>query len=396
MPGQPRRARASLDGVALALVAVTPLGVAAVSARLSGSPVTPAMLFVAFGVLVGPEVLDGIDVSSSSAIVRALAEAHARARAVRRCLARRPRGTAPGGRRAGSASVCRPAAHDRPGRRRGARRLLGELTLAEQRRSWRSVLAPTDAALGQAVVHRAARAAADPPGAERRERPQRRHLRQLISPTTPLRISSAPTRCKSPHREHVGMSAHPDLRSLYRARCPIRSDHEAGERNLEQPEHHEVEPDHEQHRHGRRILQLVDLIQTRQVRRAREGRATCRRGMSSEPIPCSVPAATSVGPYRALPPSAPVALPHACLTPGPDDAGRRPTRLHPSPMSTAGLSVFSVVLVVLESDSEKTITSPSVMLVTYAPSRYPSISFDGLGSRSIRVVAALVGVIRCC
>jgi hypothetical protein len=38
-------------------------------------------------------------------------------------------------------------------------------------------------------------------------------------------------------------------------------------------------------------------------------------------------------------------------------------------MSTAGLSVFCVVLVVLEFVSEKTITSPSVMLVMYAPSR---------------------------
>ena len=38
-------------------------------------------------------------------------------------------------------------------------------------------------------------------------------------------------------------------------------------------------------------------------------------------------------------------------------------------MSTAGLRVFSVVLVALEFDSENTITSPSVMLVMYAPSR---------------------------
>lgn len=59
----------------LALVALALLGVAGVSRRLSGTPVTPAMLFVAFGLLVGPEVLDGIDVSSSSATVRTLAEA---------------------------------------------------------------------------------------------------------------------------------------------------------------------------------------------------------------------------------------------------------------------------------------------------------------------------------
>src|SRR3954468_19535920 len=59
---------------ALALVAVALLGVAAVSRRLAGTPITPAILFVAFGLLVGPDVLDGIDLSSSGATVRGLAE----------------------------------------------------------------------------------------------------------------------------------------------------------------------------------------------------------------------------------------------------------------------------------------------------------------------------------
>ena len=60
---------------ALVIVALALLGVAAVSRRLTGTPVTPAMVFVAVGLLVGPEVLDGIDVESSSATVRTLAEA---------------------------------------------------------------------------------------------------------------------------------------------------------------------------------------------------------------------------------------------------------------------------------------------------------------------------------
>jgi NhaP-type Na+/H+ or K+/H+ antiporter len=59
----------------LAIVALALLGVAAVSRRLSGTPVTPTMLFVAVGVLVGPELLDGIDLSSRSSTVRTLAEA---------------------------------------------------------------------------------------------------------------------------------------------------------------------------------------------------------------------------------------------------------------------------------------------------------------------------------
>jgi len=60
---------------ALAIVALALLAVAAVSRRLSGTTVTPAMLFVTIGLLVGPQVLDGLDLSSKSSTVRTLAEA---------------------------------------------------------------------------------------------------------------------------------------------------------------------------------------------------------------------------------------------------------------------------------------------------------------------------------
>ena len=59
----------------LAIVALTLLGVAAISQRLSGTPVTTAMVFVAVGLLVGPEVLGELDLESSSSAVRTLAEA---------------------------------------------------------------------------------------------------------------------------------------------------------------------------------------------------------------------------------------------------------------------------------------------------------------------------------
>src|SRR4051812_38853398 len=59
----------------LAIVALALLGVAAVSGRLSGTPVTPAMVFVVVGLLVGPQVLGGVDLESSSETVRTLAEA---------------------------------------------------------------------------------------------------------------------------------------------------------------------------------------------------------------------------------------------------------------------------------------------------------------------------------
>src|SRR3954468_12195994 len=58
----------------LAVVALTLLGVAAFSGRLSGTPVTPAMVFVLIGLLVGPAVLGGVDLESSSGTVRTLAE----------------------------------------------------------------------------------------------------------------------------------------------------------------------------------------------------------------------------------------------------------------------------------------------------------------------------------
>ncbi len=59
----------------LALVAVAVLAVAAVSRRLSGTPLTATMVFVAIGVLVGPEVAGEVDPSPSGDVVRTLAEA---------------------------------------------------------------------------------------------------------------------------------------------------------------------------------------------------------------------------------------------------------------------------------------------------------------------------------
>src|SRR5256885_591185 len=60
---------------ALAIVAATILAVAACSKLLSDTPVTPAMVFVAVGLIAGPLVLDDIDPSTSGSAVRALAEA---------------------------------------------------------------------------------------------------------------------------------------------------------------------------------------------------------------------------------------------------------------------------------------------------------------------------------
>ncbi len=62
-------------GWSLAILALVLIGVAAVSKRISGSPITPAILFVSFGLLIGPEALDTVDISSTGTTVRTLAEA---------------------------------------------------------------------------------------------------------------------------------------------------------------------------------------------------------------------------------------------------------------------------------------------------------------------------------
>ncbi len=60
---------------ALTITALAVLGVAFVSRRLSGTPITPAMVFVAIGVLAGPLVLDDINTPAQGHTVRTLAEA---------------------------------------------------------------------------------------------------------------------------------------------------------------------------------------------------------------------------------------------------------------------------------------------------------------------------------
>jgi sodium/hydrogen antiporter len=59
----------------LAIVAATVLAVAAVSRRLTGTPVTTAMVFVVVGVLVGPLVIDEVTAAPAGESVRVLAEA---------------------------------------------------------------------------------------------------------------------------------------------------------------------------------------------------------------------------------------------------------------------------------------------------------------------------------
>ncbi len=59
----------------LAIIAGAVLAVAGVSRRLTGTPVTAAMAFVLIGLVVGPLVLDDVKLEASGSIVRTLAEA---------------------------------------------------------------------------------------------------------------------------------------------------------------------------------------------------------------------------------------------------------------------------------------------------------------------------------
>lgn len=59
----------------LTIVAASVLAVAAVSRRLTGTPVTPAMVFVVIGVLVGPLVIDQVAPAATGEGVKTLAEA---------------------------------------------------------------------------------------------------------------------------------------------------------------------------------------------------------------------------------------------------------------------------------------------------------------------------------
>jgi NhaP-type Na+/H+ or K+/H+ antiporter len=60
---------------ALSIVALAVLGVAAFSRRMTNTPLTPAMVFVTIGVLAGPLVVDAVDPSATSSLTRTLAEA---------------------------------------------------------------------------------------------------------------------------------------------------------------------------------------------------------------------------------------------------------------------------------------------------------------------------------
>jgi NhaP-type Na+/H+ or K+/H+ antiporter len=134
----------------LPIIAAALLAVAGVSRRLTDTSFTPAMAFVLIGLLLGPLVIDEVTVTRTSATVRTLAEANAGRGAVRRRLADQGPRTQTRIRRSPTSARDRVAA-DHCRRCALAAALFDHLNAAEAV-VLAIVLAPTDAALGQAVV----------------------------------------------------------------------------------------------------------------------------------------------------------------------------------------------------------------------------------------------------
>ena len=135
---------------ALAVVALTLLAFVAISGRISGTPITAAMVFTAVGLLLGSESLGLIEVPPAGETVKLLAEgtlvlvlfadacADRRAGVTRRALST-------------GASAWHRSALDPGGGIRSCSRHFPALSWSEAL-LLAVILAPTDAALGQAVV----------------------------------------------------------------------------------------------------------------------------------------------------------------------------------------------------------------------------------------------------
>ena len=85
-------------------------------------------------------------------------------------------------------------------------------------------------------------------------------------PDQTLGDEQCPQGRESPDGKHVGMSARPSFGTLDRTRRLAGSDQIRRQRDLEQPQHHQVEADRQQHRRSSRVVELVDLVKTGKVR----------------------------------------------------------------------------------------------------------------------------------
>ena len=195
----------------LAIVGATVLIVAGVSRRLTGTPVTPAMVFVLAGVLVGPLVIDEVTAAPTGSGVQDAGRGDPCRRVVRRRLP--DQASRPQARVCGSVASARdrPAADDRVGC--GARG--GDVRSAQCHRGDRvgDPLGADRCRPGRGGGDRAATPITHPPGTERRKRAQRRNLRPPAADRTRRRRrrgqgdAAATTRSRSSSRRSATESS---------------------------------------------------------------------------------------------------------------------------------------------------------------------------------------------
>ena len=160
---------------ALAIVALSLIGFGVISRRVDGTPITPAIIFVGVGLVVGTQALDLLDTSPTGEAVKVLADATLTlvlfADASRIDLRTLRRESAVPARLLGVGLPLTIAL----GALIGVM-LFGGLSVPEAARSCRAAC-PDRRSTRPGRRHRAPAAVSDPPGSQRRERPQRRDLR---------------------------------------------------------------------------------------------------------------------------------------------------------------------------------------------------------------------------
>jgi hypothetical protein len=193
-----------LGGSGLVAIALLVLAYAAVSRRLLGSVITPAMVFVAGGILASTDVLGWLRPDDRERIRPLGSRGDADGRSLLGRVADRPRSTAPPVRPAASPARDRVAADDRGRRSRGCRRVR---TPRVHR--------------GAGGRYRPPDPVARPPGSQCREWAQRRHLR----PTAPDRDRDrrGARGCDRTRRCGAPRARGDRLRNRWRRACGARS-----------------------------------------------------------------------------------------------------------------------------------------------------------------------------
>jgi hypothetical protein len=208
-----------LGGSGLVAIALLVLAYAAVSRRLLGSVITPAMVFVAGGILASTDVLGWLRPDDRERIRPLGSRGDADGRSLLGRVADRPRSTAPPVRPAASPARDRVAADDRGRRSRGCRRV--RTARVHRGRAACDRARPDGRCARAGGRYRLPDPVARPPGSQCREWAQRRHLR----PTAPDRDRDrrGARGCDRTRRCGAPRARGDRLRNRWRRACGARS-----------------------------------------------------------------------------------------------------------------------------------------------------------------------------